>query len=61
DLKRASVLLPLKRSFGWYDFTVNIDGAETDSFMRRYAGHVETGRASFSDPLMGRVGLDSRH
>jgi hypothetical protein len=22
---------------------------------RRYAGHIETGRESFSDPFMGRV------
>jgi phospholipase C len=58
--KRASIALPHKRSFGWYDFTVKVDGAETSSFLRRYAGHVETGNASFSDPLMGRVRLDSQ-
>ena len=56
--KRASVILPLRRSFGWYDFTVNIAGLETSPFIRAYAGHVETGNASFSDPLMGRVALD---
>jgi phospholipase C len=58
--KRASMVLPLKRSFGWYDFTVHVRGAETSAFMRRYAGHVETGATSFSDPVMGRVPLDSQ-
>jgi len=36
--------------FGWYDFTVK---SEHSSDEARYAGHVETGSPSFSDPLMG--------
>ena len=42
----------LQQSFGWYDLTVRV---ESDAhFSRQLAGHVETGRASMSDPLIGR-------
>jgi phospholipase C len=51
----ATVILDLKTSFGWYDFSVKIEGFEL--FEQRFAGRVETGKASFSDPLMGRVEL----
>ena len=40
----------LSRMHGWYDLTVQIDGAEG---AQRYAGHLEDGRASISDPAMG--------
>jgi phospholipase C len=46
----ASLVLPLKKSHGWYDFTVRANGAET-----RVAGRVEAGKAAFSDPFMGGV------
>jgi phospholipase C len=46
----TSVVLNLKQSHGWYDFTVK---SEHSSDEARYAGHVETGSPSFSDPLMG--------
>ncbi|MFE6974956.1 phosphocholine-specific phospholipase C [Streptomyces sp. NPDC057682] len=40
--------LDLRTSGSWYDFTVV---ADTDAvFLRRFAGHVETGRAGISDP-----------
>jgi phospholipase C len=45
----------LQRSFGWYDLAVNIKGY--DHFRYRYAGHVENGLPSFTDPLMGQVKL----
>ncbi|MEO5685030.1 MAG: phospholipase domain-containing protein [Chitinophagaceae bacterium] len=48
-----SIVLNLLKSFGWYDFTVRIKG--NPSFQKRYAGHVETGKESFTDPLMGGV------
>ncbi|HEU5052705.1 MAG TPA: phospholipase C, phosphocholine-specific [Hanamia sp.] len=48
-----TIILNLNKSFGWYDFTVSIKGF--DRFKRRYAGHVETGQESFTDPFMGRV------
>jgi phospholipase C len=41
----------LKRSGYWYDFTVTVK--ELPGFSRRFAGRVETGRDSFSDPAMG--------
>jgi len=47
------ILWDTTRSFGWYDFSVRIKDNAT--FERRYAGHVETGLASMTDPLMGRV------
>ncbi|MDT3400098.1 phospholipase domain-containing protein [Streptomyces sp. B1866] len=36
------------RSHGWYDLTVRSD--RDAAFLRRLAGHVETGRPSTSDP-----------
>jgi phospholipase C len=42
---------PLHKSFGWYDFIVRVDSDA--SFVRRLAGHVETGRPSMSDPAIG--------
>jgi phospholipase C len=47
------LVLDLKKSFGWYDLSVKIKGNAL--FEKRYAGRVETGKASFTDPLMGRV------
>ena len=49
----TTILLDLTKSAGWYDFTVSLQG--NDNFSRRYAGRVETGRDSISDPYMGRV------
>lgn len=50
-----SVVLNLNKSHNWYDFTIAIQGHHT--FTRRYAGRVETGRAGFTDPLMGKSPL----
>ncbi len=44
------VVLNLEHSHGWYDFTVKAHGSDAEV---RYAGRVETGRPSFSDPFMG--------
>jgi phospholipase C len=52
--QETSAILDLERSHGWYDFTVKADGSSGEA---RYAGRVETGRPSFSDPLMGGVRL----
>lgn len=41
----------LHRSGQWYDFSVRV--RELPSFVRRFAGRVETGRDSISDPAMG--------
>jgi phospholipase C len=48
-----TIVLNLKKSFGWYDFTILVKGI--DNFARRYAGHVETGKESYSDPKIGKV------
>ena len=47
-------VLELSGSGAWYDFSVTLDGDE--DFLRRYAGRVETGRHSISDPAMGMGG-----
>jgi len=52
---KSSMVLDLSKSYGWYDFSVRISGSRT--FERRYAGHVENGKVTFSDPAMGRVKL----
>jgi phospholipase C len=41
----------LQKSFGWYDLTVRVDS--DPSFQRQFAGHVETGRPSVTDPAIG--------
>jgi phospholipase C len=48
--EEASVLLQLQQSHGWYDFTVKQAGSASEA---RFAGHVDTGLSSFSDPLTG--------
>lgn len=44
------IRLPLRTSGGWYDFSVAVRG-QTD-YSRRFAGRLETGQPSFSDPAM---------
>lgn len=50
-----TLLVPcgLAGSFGWYDFSVTCDA--DPQWLRRVAGHVETGRDSRTDPVLGRV------
>jgi len=45
--------IPLNDSNGWYDFEFSVKGYPGLSY--RYAGHVETGSPSITDPLMGGV------
>lgn len=45
-----AVVLPLHSSHGWYDFTVQAEGSNA---VAHYAGRVETGRPSISDPALG--------
>ncbi|MFT4112583.1 phosphocholine-specific phospholipase C [Silvibacterium sp.] len=49
--QQISVVLPLEQSHGWYDLTVTANGTEA----ARFAGRVETGKASISDPAMGGI------
>ncbi|MDR3510608.1 MAG: phospholipase C, phosphocholine-specific [Caulobacteraceae bacterium] len=48
---RAQDAWPIAASAHWYDLSVGL--AEQPGFLRRLAGHVETGRPSFSDPALG--------
>ena len=41
----------LQQYFGWYDLVVSV--SQDSTFEHRLAGHVETGRDSFSDPALG--------
>lgn len=43
--------LDLSSMYGWYDFTVTLNGSST--YQRRFAGRIETGKDSYSDPFMG--------
>ncbi|ULQ52724.1 phosphocholine-specific phospholipase C [Flavihumibacter fluvii] len=49
----TSIILNLSKNGYWYDFTVAI--RNNPLFMARYAGHVETGETSISDPAMGYI------
>ena len=51
--KNITAVVDLKSSYGWYDFSVTIKGYPV--YEQRFAGRVETGEHSFSDPFMGRV------
>ena len=46
-----SVLIPSVLSKGWYDITVTAHGDA--AYLRRLAGHLETGAPSISDPALG--------
>jgi phospholipase C len=49
----AVLVINLQKNHHWYDFSVKVSG--NDSLTQRFAGHVETGLESQSDPLMARV------
>jgi phospholipase C len=46
----------LGASDGWYDLSVSL--APTDTLLHRYAGHLETGLASKTDPAIGAMRLE---
>jgi phospholipase C len=48
----------LAESSSWYDFSVTVE--ELPGFSRRFAGRVETGRDSISDPALGGPALGDR-
>ncbi|MES2798048.1 MAG: phospholipase C, phosphocholine-specific [Bacteroidota bacterium] len=50
---RVKTIMNLAKSHNWYDFSVKIVGNAV--FEKRFAGHVETGKSSFTDPLMGKM------
>ncbi|WP_205513415.1 phosphocholine-specific phospholipase C [Longitalea arenae] len=48
-----SIRIVTSKHFGWYDVSVKLKGNQ--QFEKRYAGHVETGVPSKTDPLMGNI------
>lgn len=51
--KQKTMELNLSPSSGWYDYSITLEGYP--EFEQRFAGHVETGKSSTTDPLMGRT------
>lgn len=47
---KSTVRLPLASSSHWYDYSVRVDGVP--GWLRRFAGHLENGLPSISDPAM---------
>jgi phospholipase C len=47
------ITLDMSKTFGWYDLSIKLK--DSASFERRYAGRVETGSSSKTDPLMGKA------
>lgn len=47
------VALSLTDSFGWYDYSLFVEGFS--AYEQRFAGHIENGEESSSDPLMGQA------
>ena len=50
---KQTIVLNLQKSFGWYDCAVRVKGSEI--YQQSFAGRVETGRSSKTDPGMGRT------
>ena len=48
---KKEILIDLSKNSHWYDFTLKRN--DNNTFSKRYAGHVETGAVSTSDPFMG--------
>jgi phospholipase C len=55
---QASHYISLRGSSQWYDFSVTVP--EQPSFYRRFAGRVETGRDTLSDPALGGPALGTQ-
>jgi len=51
--KTVTVTLDLQKNHNWYDVSIGVQGH--DSFAKRYAGRIETGKSTVSDPFMGGV------
>lgn len=49
----TNVVLNLSKNFNWYDFSIK--AADYNAFEERFAGRVETGSISKTDPVMGMV------
>jgi phospholipase C len=51
--RSGTLAVATRQSFGWYDLTVRV--AAGPHFQKRYAGRIENGNWSFSDPFMGQL------
>ena len=51
--RKVSVVMALDKSFNWYDVSVTVKGM--GGFEERFAGRMETGNVTKTDPLMGGV------
>ena len=51
EAKKTSIILDSLTNGRWYDYSILVEGA--DLFEIRFAGRVETGMESISDPAMG--------
>ncbi|MEP6466727.1 MAG: hypothetical protein ABJB05_10500, partial [Parafilimonas sp.] len=49
----VTITIDANPSLCWYDFSVVVEG--NNVFEKRYAGHIETGKESKSDPAMAGV------
>jgi phospholipase C len=49
--RTVNLRFALDGSFGWYDLTIQVDS--DPGFQQRFAGHLETGNDSVSDPGLG--------
>ncbi len=50
---KMHVPISLEKSFNWYDLSVKVKG--NDTFEERFAGRVETGLDTKTDPQMGKI------
>ncbi|NGM60615.1 phospholipase C, phosphocholine-specific [Sphingobacterium sp. SGG-5] len=48
---KEEFVIPLEDTFGWYDFTIT--SPDQVAFKQHFAGRIETGKESFTDPLIG--------
>ena len=53
SVSNKKLTLNLQKSNGWYDFKIVVIG--NSNYSRHYAGHVETGEESISDPYMAGI------
>lgn len=52
---KKEMIINLQNSSAWYDFTIT--SMDNGTFSRRYAGHIETGNESITDPYMGGLAM----
>ncbi len=51
---KASVVINLSKNYNWYDFSIRAKQSGLN-FMERFAGRIETGATTKTDPLMGGI------